>query len=101
MKAECNKCGKCCYFPTGRNGVLQACPYLEKKEEAFHCKIYKDRLGKVIGSYNGREIKCNYYNDISSEIINCPLNKGNKPMRDVLISNNSALAQGVWISEKK
>ena len=93
----CNQCGKCCYFPTGVNGMLQACKYLEKKEDKFHCKVYNDRLNRIIGEYNGNQLYCGYYNAMDSEIEGCPLNYNlGKPKRDVLINQNDyKVAQGI------
>tara|TARA_Y100001973_G_C5167520_1_gene317049 strand:- start:204 stop:506 length:303 start_codon:yes stop_codon:yes gene_type:complete len=97
MSDLCTKCGKCCYFPTGKNGILQACPHLEKRNNEYHCQIYNDRLGRKIGSLNNRNFYCNYYNSLSSEILDCPLNQNKgKPKRDVLIyTEDWKHAQGV------
>ena len=93
----CNNCGKCCYFPIGVGGILQACPHLEKRESKFHCSVYESRLNRVIGTYKGNDVRCNYYNSLSSEIVGCPLNLGGKQMRDVMIPEHGEyrLAQGV------
>lgn len=95
----CTKCGKCCFFPTGKGGILQACPHLEKKEDKFHCKVYDDRLNRIVGKSNGNEYYCGYYNSMDSEIVGCPLNYNEgKPMRDVIIPEDDfKLAQGIIV----
>ena len=93
----CTQCGKCCYFPTGKGGILQACPHLERKEDKFHCNVYDDRLNRLVGSNNGKEYYCGYYNAMDSEIEGCPLNYNEgKPKRDVIIPKDDfKLAQGI------
>jgi len=94
---KCNKCGKCCYLPTGKgDGSLRACPFLIKKDKAYHCQIYNKRLGVKIGSYNGNDVFCTMYNSLDTEIIDCPLNDGSKPKRDVIIEpKNYKKAKGI------
>lgn len=102
IKPLCNKCGKCCYFPSGEgNGKLKACKYLQKKNDKYHCKVYYNRLNKVIGVYKNTEVKCTMYNSLSSEIVGCPLNLDNgKWKRDVIISeDNYKQAQGIIIND--
>lgn len=80
----CNGCGKCCYYPSGRQGELLKCPHLIKTKTRYVCRIYNNRLGKVIGrDIHGKDYVCSMYNALQDEIDGCPLNLGTKPTRIV------------------
>lgn len=89
--AECNRCGKCCYYPNGEKtpkgeDVLKACKFLVTLQDGTTlCRTFKDRLGKEIDVINGRSIRCIFYNALSEEILGCPLNNGKKPLVDVVV----------------
>jgi len=94
--AECNRCGKCCYIPTGEvkadgTEILRPCKYLIKiSENKFHCRNYKNRLGTEIGRVNGLVYRCVMYNSMSREITGCPLNLGGKPLEIIEIKGTAA-----------
>jgi len=100
--AECNRCGKCCYYPTGEKtpageDVLKACKFLVVlQDNTTLCRSFKDRLGKEIDFIGGQSIRCISYNALSSEILGCPLNIGKKPRIDVVLhSKKRALALSI------
>ena len=102
---ECNRCGKCCFIPTGEiiNGQmeLKACKFLLKIGDIFHCRIYSNRLGVITGEDNeGRKYYCTMYNSITSEIEGCPLNTGDKPVRHIEIINSRKAIQKELIQKE-
>ena len=104
---ECNRCGKCCFSPTGEKTsegalVMKPCKYLLKFGEKYHCRIYNSRLGVLLGKDNlGREYRCTMYNSLNSEIEGCPINIGGKPLVNVEIKGNLAIRSNIDKSLKE
>ena len=56
------------------------------------CRIYKKRLGTIIGKDEfGRIYKCTMYNSLNAEIEGCPVNIGVKPLVNVEIRGKTAI----------
>jgi len=94
--AECNRCGKCCFYPTGKteNGKikLRACVGLVVVgNDRYICRYYKNRLGRKIGTdSNGNVYHCVMYNSLDKEIYGCPLNKHDgKPLVSISIDTRN------------
>jgi hypothetical protein len=92
---KCNRCGKCCFYPTGKNNEdgsveLKACRFLlEVAPGVFHCRVYSDRLGRIVGRDSlGNVYRCISYNALASKIMGCPLNAvyNNGSVSDVRIT---------------
>ena len=98
---ECNRCGKCCFYPTGEKTpegalVMKSCRHLVQLPSGKSlCRIYKKRLGTIIGKdTEGRVYRCTMYNSLNSEIIGCPVNIGGKPLVNVEIKGKIAIRSG-------
>lgn len=98
---ECNRCGKCCFYPTGDRDennalILKPCGHLKTDENGkYLCDIYNKRLGLLIGVDKfDKKYYCTLYNSMSAEIEGCPMNIGNKPLANVEIKNGIALKTG-------
>lgn len=100
---ECNRCGKCCFYPISKNPdgslVMKSCRYLiQVSKDKFHCRIFSNRLNTQIGlDFEGKPVYCNMYNSLSTEIVGCPMNIGGKPTREVIIENNKKAVQFIPI----
>ena len=100
---DCNRCGKCCFVPTGDmyddgSLILKACKYLIPiSDGVYHCRIFKNRLGKHISTdKNGVKYYCNIYNSLKREINGCSINLGGKQLFNVeIITNKLALMKEV------
>ena len=97
MMGECNRCGKCCFYPVRKNPdgslLLKPCKNLVMLPSGKSlCRIYKNRLGQIIGKDDfGRIYRCHMYNSVDSEIAGCPMNLGNKPLFNVEILGKTAI----------
>lgn len=92
MTDGCNRCGKCCFFPTGETNAdgtadMRACPSLViVGKGVYYCRDYGHRLGRIIGADSkGNVYRCVMYDSLSSEILGCPINKGGKPLIQIEI----------------
>ena len=96
--ADCINCGLCCFIPTGKNGEMVACPNLTWIGKRSFCKVYKNRLGKVIGTVGGKVYRCSMYNSVSSEITDCSINipGSSKPRRKVTLTGKYT-AKEEWV----
>lgn len=73
---KCLRCGKCCVIHEWEGWTW--CKYLHvptEPNEKFSCTIYKNRIGKNLGS----GFKCGYRKDLPWDIPECPYNTG-KPI---------------------
>lgn len=97
---DCNNCGKCCFYPTGKKTpegalIMKACRHLVQLSGRTLCRIYKTRLGTIIGKDNeGRNYRCTMYNSLNAEIEGCPMNLGGKPLVNVEIKGKIAFRSG-------
>ena len=94
---DCNRCGKCCFYPVRKNPdgslLMKPCKNLIQLPSGNSlCRIYKKRLGTIIGKDDfGRVYKCTMYNSLNSEITGCPMNLGGKPLINVEIKGKIAI----------
>ena len=104
---DCNRCGKCCFYPVSKNPdgslLMKACKNLvQLSSGATLCRIYKKRLGAIIGKDNlGRIYRCTMYNSLNAEIEGCPMNIGSKPLVNVEIKGKLAIRSNVDKSIKE
>ena len=68
MTDKCLRCGQCCYLPNG-----EPCPHLNLDTKL--CKIYKKRLGRLVGFCNGIPYFCVMREDIKINYPGCPYNE--------------------------
>lgn len=91
----CNRCGKCCFVETLEPGKLKACKFLVKVGSKYSCRIYSNRLGSLLSTVRGFQIRCILYNELVREILGCPLNLGTKPVYSVEIDKKEAILSKV------
>ena len=75
----CKRCGLCCYLvDKDSNQTKKKCKYLiPMGNNRYACRIYKTRLGKIIGEVNGYKNRCIRREDSSLDYYGCPYNKEN------------------------
>jgi hypothetical protein len=91
---ECNRCGKCCFYPTGelKNGKeeFRKCRFLIRHSGGIYsCRIYQNenRLNTLVGTDNeGKKYRCQKYSALPYEIEGCPLNENKKPLIKIKIT---------------
>ncbi len=97
----CNRCAKCCFIVTDLRSkedktILKQCKFLIKENNEFSCKVYESRLGRILSRRSSSTIICKMYNSLHTEIKDCPMNEGNKPLIEVELKGDYALAN--WSS---
>jgi uncharacterized cysteine cluster protein YcgN (CxxCxxCC family) len=56
---NCIRCGECCYIRDPETGnKIKACPQLEYIDKKARCKVYKKRLGTILGTHKGKVYAC-------------------------------------------
>jgi hypothetical protein len=70
---KCLRCGKCCHWQILDMPEPVRCRYLIG-DKITSCRIYRNRLGKLIGSYRGLPIYCNLRANVSISYDGCPFN---------------------------
>ena len=103
---DCNKCGKCCFYPVAKNPdgslLMKPCRFLLKFGDKYHCRIYNSRLNVLLGKDDlGKEYRCTMYNSLNSEIEGCPVNIGGKPLVNVEIKGKFAIRSNTDKSVKE
>jgi len=93
MLKECSRCGKCCFFPIGKENEMKPCRHLIKSQDGTYlCRIYSRRLGAFCGfSLSGQKFYCIAYNTLGFEIFGCPLNLGNKKQISIIFDGEKVL----------
>ncbi len=70
-RSLCTRCGRCCYLMI--DGKPVKCKHLVKlKSGTTLCRIYKKRIGEVIG----QGFKCGYIEASPYDYKECPFNTG-------------------------
>lgn len=68
----CHRCGKCCYFML-LNGRVMKCPFLVRFGKITVCRIYSQRLERIIYSDGINNFKC-----VPIEMVGCKYGIKNK-----------------------
>jgi hypothetical protein len=72
----CKRCGKCCHFEY--KGIRKTCPQLYEKEGKTWCKIYRHRLGAIMGTIHNTPFYCGMRKDSTYDYLGCPYNTNKK-----------------------
>jgi len=68
----CSRCGLCCYYSDNKI----KCKYLiVLSNKKTFCKIYKNRLYRLIGIHNNKKYFCFMRTEVKKNYKNCPYNK--------------------------
>lgn len=82
IEKPCLHCGRCCHIKY--KDKIYKCPFLiEIKKNYFWCRIYKNRIGKIIFVFPDKtKFRCFLRKNVPNDYKDCPYNT-NKPILDV------------------
>lgn len=68
----CNRCGMCCHYE--HDGKIYKCKHLVYIGRKSHCRIYRNRLGKIIARHGDKIVRCTERRFDPREFPGCPYN---------------------------